>query len=419
VLSAEKNQLLTQVGPGTSMGDYLRRYWMPIGGASDFETMTVKAIRLLGEDLTLYRDLSGTFGLLDRHCAHRRADLSLGFVEETGLRCNYHGWCYDQTGQCIEQPYEDTAHPNTRLKERCVVKAYPVQELAGLLWTYMGPLPAPELPVWDPFTWENGFREIVLAEVPCNWFQCQENSCDPVHFEWMHDNWSQRLNGRHGPYSAKHLQVKFEEFDYGFTYKRIREGADETDVLWTVGRVALWPNGFYLGNHFEWRVPIDDENTLSVAWFYMRVPKGREPYVQERVPVWVSPIKDETGRWITSHVINQDIIAWAGQGTIADRTKETLGASDRGIAMIRKRFFDELEAVARGEEPKGLIRNPNVAKFVELPFFGKKVQIEGIKLEDYKNYPLLNSRLSGFRHHFGQPPEVRQAFVQAMGIVGE
>ena len=96
-----------------------------------------------------------------------------------------------------------------------------------------------------------------------------------MHFEWMHDNWSLRLSGKTGPYASKHLKLKFEEFDYGFIYKRVRADSDERNPYWTVGRVALWPNGFYLGNHFEWRVPVDDENTLSVAWFFMRVPKGR------------------------------------------------------------------------------------------------------------------------------------------------
>ena len=133
----------------------------------------------------------------------------------------------------------------------------------------------------------------------------------------------------------------------------MREDSDERNPYWTVGRIALWPNGFYLGNHFEWRVPVDDENTLSVAWFFMRVPKGREPYVQDSVPTWVSPIKDEQGRWISSHVINQDIIAWVGQGRIADRTKENIGASDLGIAMIRKRLFDDLDAIAqRSRSPR-------------------------------------------------------------------
>jgi 5,5'-dehydrodivanillate O-demethylase len=319
----------------------------------------------------------------------------------------------DERGRCIEQPYDDTVNPRARAKERCVTKAYPVKECAGLLFAYMGPQPAPELPVWEPFTWQNGFREVVLSDV---WFQCQENSCDPVHFEWMHENWALRLSGKAGPYAGKHLRLKFEEFEHGFIYKRVREDSDETNPYWTVGRIALWPNGFYLGNHFEWRVPVDDENTLNVSWFFMRVPKGREPYVQDRVPTWVSPIKDGQGRWITSHVINQDIIAWVGQGRIADRSKENLGASDLGIAMIRKRLFEDLDALAQGRDPKGIVRNANAAGCVDLPFFNKKESVEGITLEEHARYPLLNARLKAFRHCYGQPPDVRRAFEQAMGI---
>jgi 5,5'-dehydrodivanillate O-demethylase len=422
VLSAEKNRILTQVDAGTPMGDYLRRYWMPIGGASELDTNPIKPIRLFGEDLVLYRDLGGRYGLIDRHCPHRRADLSYGFVEDTGIRCNYHGWLMDEAGRCIEQPYDDTVNPQGRAKDRnknrCITGAYPVREIAGLLFAYMGPQPVPELPVWEPFLWENGFREVVLSEIPCNWFQCQENSCDPVHFEWMHENWSARLAGKNGPYAARHLKLAFEEFEHGFIYKRVREGQKEGDPVWTIGRVTLWPNGFYLGNHFEWRVPIDDENTLSVCWFFMRVPKGREPYVQGKVPTWVSPIKDANGRWISSHVINQDIIAWVGQGRIADRTKETLGASDLGIAMMRKRLFDELDVVARGAEPKAVFRNPNVARCIELPNITRTTSVEGITLEEHENYPLLKIRLKGFRHCYGQPPEVRRAFEEAMGIGG-
>jgi 5,5'-dehydrodivanillate O-demethylase len=138
--------------------------------------------------------------------------------------------------------------------------------------------------------------------------------------------------------------------------------------------------------------------------------------VQDTVPTWVSPIKDENGRWITSHVINQDIIAWVGQGSIADRSKEHVGASDLGIVMIRKRLFDDLDAIAQGRDPKAIIRNSNVARCVELPYFQKKESLEGIPLEDYEKYPLLKARLKAFRHCYGQPPEVRRAFEQAMGI---
>jgi 5,5'-dehydrodivanillate O-demethylase oxygenase subunit len=419
VLSAENNRLLTEVGPGTPMGDYLRRYWMPIAGVTEFDQIAIKPMRLLGEDLVLYRDGGGSFGLIDRQCPHRRADLALGFVEETGIRCHYHGWLMDADGHCIEQPYDDIANPSRRGRERCRTRAYPIRQAGGLLWAYLGPQPVPELPVWEPLTWGNGFAEIVISEVPCNWFQCQENSCDPVHFEWMHENWSTRLNGESGPTAPRHLKLKFEEFEHGFLYKRVREGADETDTNWTIGRVALWPNGFYLSDHFEWRVPIDDRNTLSVCWFYTRVPREREPYVQGPIPTWHGPIKDAQGRWISSHVINQDIIAWVGQGVIADRARENLGASDVGITMIRKRFFDELAAVAQGAEPKGIIRSSNVAKCVELPNMERKRCVEGVPLKDFETIPILRARLQGFRWQYGQPPQVRRAFEEAIGIGAE
>src|SRR6185436_5893291 len=104
-----------------------------------------------------------------------------------------------------------------------------------------------------------------------------------------------------------------------------------------------------LGEHFEWRVPVDDENMLSVTWSFIRVPRESEPYEQKSIPAWTSPIKDtQNGRWITSHVINQDIIAWVGQGRIADRTRERLGACDRGISLLRRRLFNDLDAVAAG-----------------------------------------------------------------------
>jgi len=419
MLSAEKNRTLTQVGAGTPMGELLRRYWQPVAAVSELDKNPVKPVRLMGEDLVLYRDLSGTHGLIGRHCKHRAADLAYGYVEQCGLRCHYHGWTYDQAGHCIAQPFEEKFDPQQRLKKKIRAIAYPVQVKAGLLWAYLGPQPAPLLPDWEPFSWKNGFVQIVFAHVPCNWLQAQENSIDPVHFEWMHDNWKTRLSGGTGPYAATHLKLGFEEFDYGFVYKRVREGADESDPLWTVGRVCLWPNGFFLGEHFEWRVPIDDENLLSVTWSFIRVPREAEPYEQTTIPSWTSPIRDSGGRWITSHVINQDIVAWVGQGTIADRTKENLGASDRGISMLRKRLFADLDALADGNDPKGLIRDPARNHHVELPNIGRKLYIEGMTLDEYRRHPFWKDLLQDFRWHYGQPPEVRRAFREAMGLETE
>ena len=416
MLSPANNERLTRIGPGTPMGDYLRRYWHPVAAVSDFAEPGARAIRLFGEDLVLYKDLGGQFGLMDRHCPHRRADLSYGFVEACGLRCNYHGWLFGADGKCLEQPYDDIANPEANFKDKITVKAYPVQALGGLLWAYMGPVPAPLLPDWEPFSWKNGFVQIVFADVPCNWLQTQENSIDPVHFEWMHANWGMRLKGETGPYGPRHLKLDFEEFEHGLIYKRIREDTDEASDLWSVGRVALWPNGFYLGDHFEWRVPIDDETTLSITWAFSRVPNEREPFEQGSIPAWRGPVTDVDGRWITSHVMNQDFVAWVGQGVIADRTEEHLGASDKGVLMMRRRFQAELDATAKGAEPKGLIRDPALNKVLQLPAANRHVYIDGQPLAQMRLHPTVGSPIRAYPFQAGQPEDVRLAFEAAMGF---
>jgi 5,5'-dehydrodivanillate O-demethylase oxygenase subunit len=419
VLSKEQNKALTQVGAGTPMGELLRRYWMPIAAVAELDDRPTKPVRLLGENLVLYKDKAGTYGLVDRHCPHRRADLSYGWADDCGLRCHYHGWLWDHTGRCLQQPFEEIAHPEARFKDRVRIKAYPVEAKAGLLWAYLGPPPAPLVPTWEPFTWANGFVQIVFSEVPCNWFQCQENSIDPVHFEWLHSNWSRALGGAGGR-SPTHLKVGFEEFEYGFIYRRVLEGQSEQDELWTVGRCCLWPNCLFTGGHFEWRVPIDDGHMLSVGWFFDRVPNEMEPYKQDRVPYWVSPIKDAlTDRWITSHVMNQDFVAWVGQGTVADRTQEHLGESDRGVIMMRRRILEDAERVARGEEPKAVIRDAEKNRCVRLPIIGRDFFVNGSSQVESE---ISRQRTPGLplRKEFpfltGQPEEVRAAYRRAMGL---
>jgi 5,5'-dehydrodivanillate O-demethylase len=415
MLSEKKNRQLTQVGPGTPMGELLRRYWHPIAGVSEFDDRATKPVRLMGEDLVLYKDLSGAFGLMERHCPHRRADLAYGMVEACGLRCNYHGWQFDQSGACIEQPYEDTAHPELKMREKITAVAYPVQVKAGMIWTYMGPAPAPLIPNWEAFSWPNGFAQIVISEVPCNWFQCQENSIDPVHFEWMHENWGNRLNGGEG-YGPTHLQLEFEEFEFGFVYKRIKEDTDAGHGNWTTGRVCLWPNAFFLGEHFEWRVPIDDTRTLSITWKFSRVPREREPYVQGPIPTWHGPTHDGQGNWITSHVMNQDFLAWSGQGVIADRTQEHLGTSDQGILLIRRRFFDEMKRIAVGEDAKGTLRDPACNVAVALPMMNREDTIDGFSSAEILADPRKRMMLTSYIFQAGQPDGVKRQFSEAMGL---
>jgi 5,5'-dehydrodivanillate O-demethylase len=420
VLSEEQNRILTEVGAGTRMGELLRRYWMPIAAVAELEDTPTKPVRLLGEDLVLYRDKRGIFGLLDRHCAHRRADLAYGFVEECGLRCHYHGWLYGETGQCLAQPFEEIAHPEARYKDRIRITAYPVEAKAGLLWAYLGPPPAPLVPTWEPFTWSNGFVQIVFAEIPCNWFQCQENSIDPVHFEWLHGNWSRALRGLDGAKPPTHLKIGFDEFEYGFVYRRVLEGQAENDELWTVGRTCLWPNCLFTGGHFEWRVPIDDERTLSVGWFFDRVPNEMEPFTQERIPYWSSPTSDPlTGRWITSHIMNQDFVAWTGQGRVADRTRERLGESDRGIVMMRRTLLEQAEIVRAGGEPKAVVRDAVANRCISLPIIGRERFVKGFPrtalFHEARRTPgaVLPQ---GFPFLAGQPQEIGKAYRQAMGL---
>jgi 5,5'-dehydrodivanillate O-demethylase oxygenase subunit len=420
VLDDETNRRLTRVGAGTPMGELLRRYWQPIAAVSEFDNTPTRRLRLLGEDLVVYKDQSGTFGLVDAHCPHRRADMSYATVEPCGLRCSYHGWLFNERGECLEQPFEEVARSKARFREASRTKAYPVRARAGLLWAYLGPEPAPALPNWEPFTFQDVFVQIVFAELPCNWLQCQENSIDPIHFEWLHTNWSQAQRGVVEK-RPTHVKIAFDEFEQGFVYRRMLEGTSEQDPLWTVGRVCLWPNALFTGALFGWRVPIDDENTLNVAWCWEAVPAHRRPYRQETIPSWVAPITDpKTGRWITSHVVNQDFAAWLGQGRITDRTKERLGESDRGIILLRKRLLEESEVALAGRDPKAVRRGAEEP--IALPIVDRERLLAG-DLGPKANMAPGQRPVGGFQGDVsdfiwlhGQPAEVRVLYRAAMGL---
>ncbi|MEY4502629.1 MAG: hypothetical protein RIS52_2519, partial [Pseudomonadota bacterium] len=176
-------------------------------------------------------------------------------------------------------------------------------------------------------------------------------------------------------------------------------------------------NAFFLGDHFEYRVPIDDENTLSVSWMFNCVPKEQETYRQSVIPAWRGPIKNAvTGRWISSHVMNQDFIAWVGQGTIADRTKENLGTSDKGIALMRRRLLSEAKVAADGGDPKGTIRDPAMNIAIPLPNPYRDMFKRGLTLAEIRAHPVFGKHLDAFMFQAGQPLEVWRAFREAMGL---
>ena len=382
MLSREDNERLTRVGRGTPMGELLRRYWHPIAALAELDAHPIKEVKVLGEELVLYRDGEGTLGLVGRRCAHRGASLAYGFVDQCGIRCSYHGWRYDERGRCVEQPFEETAQPGGTFKDRVkLAAAYPVIAKAGLAWAYLGPEPRPQLPDWD-FYHRRGYKLVAFATIPCNWFQCQENSIDPIHFEWLHANWSRRLRG--DPSSVpKHVKLRFEEFEWGITYGRLHEGDDITNPLWTTGRVCVWPNAFFT-HAISWRVPIDDETTQAI-WFHNFPVPGTHDIDQTRIPVVEHSLDNlsslsrnasalasdrELSSVVSRFTLRQDVLAMTGQGRIADRTHERLGESDRGVIMMRKRFLSDLDVIASGGDPKAVIRDPAINHQIALPFVG-------------------------------------------------
>src|SRR5579864_1465096 len=184
-LTAEENAFLTQVGPGTPGGELLRRYWLPIAAAQELtEESPTKFVRVLGEDLVLFKDKEGRYGLVQDHCPHRGASLLYGRVEARGIACAYHGWLYDTQGNCLETPAEPA---DSKLYLTVKHRAYPVEPLFGLYWTYMGPAPVPPLRKLDIWARPDGTRKLAVHPViDCNWFQAMENSVDPAHLQILH-----------------------------------------------------------------------------------------------------------------------------------------------------------------------------------------------------------------------------------------
>src|SRR5437870_10468075 len=177
MLTREENALLTRVGPGAPAGELLRRYWHPVAVARELtDESPTKFVRLLGEDLVLFKDKSGNVGLIADHCVHRGASLLYGRPEERGIACAYHGWLYDTAGNCLETPAEPA---DSKFHLTVKLKAYPVERFAGILWTYMGPLPAPVMPRFDVLARTDGRRKItVFPNLDCNWFAAAENAFD-------------------------------------------------------------------------------------------------------------------------------------------------------------------------------------------------------------------------------------------------
>jgi len=373
MLSAELNEKLTRVGAGTPMGDLMRRYWHPIAASVELDKKPTKLVRILGEDMVLFRDRSGTLGLIDVPCPHRRVSMLWGIPEEEGIRCPYHGWVMNHEGRCLEQPGEPW---DSTFKDRIQVKHYPVQELTGLIFAYLGPEPVPLLPNYDLFVLDDFIRHIGVTMLPCNWMQCMENSLDPVHVEWLHGYfmdhiWTQKDGGLNTEpiRRGRHAKIGFDRFEHGMIKRRVVEGGSEADDPWREGHPVVFPNILRVGGNggfqFQYRVPVDDTHTMHVVYSCYRpgVPIPR----QQSIPMYEIPLKDETGEYLTEVSLVQDFWAWSTQGDVARRDLEKLGQSDVGVIMYRELLAEQLEKLERGEEPMEVYRDPAQNRCIRLP----------------------------------------------------
>jgi 5,5'-dehydrodivanillate O-demethylase len=358
-VTAEQNERLTRVGPGTPAGELLRRYWQPVAVITELSEQPTKLVRILAEDLVLFRDRSGNVGLLADHCAHRGASLLYGRVEERGIACAYHGWLYDTAGNCLECPAEPAGSKfHLTVKQR----AYPVRAHFGLYWAYMGPLPAPQLPVVDIMATGTLTRITEIPDFQCNWLQVVENNLDGAHVHILHQDTSQsRVNIANTTRGTIDWLVSNEYWEVPFGIMRRAVYVDGT----TQDDAMVFPNIRRRTNELSIRVPIDDTHTRRYTWHVEMAPAEAGERIVEH---WVfSTSEDRTvpnarhpaTRYRTRGVQPQDFMVMETQGAISPRQDWRMGSSDQGLALLHEILLREMERVEQGLDPKAVIRDPN------------------------------------------------------------
>jgi len=354
---------LTHVGPGTPCGEYMRRFWQPVCFSDDLRDLPHR-IKILGEELVAFRDLSGTVGLLELHCPHRGTSLEFGLVGEKGIRCCYHGWLFAVDGTILETPGEPAE--NT-LKDRLYHGAYPIREDHGIVFAYLGPPDRqPPFPVYDSFT-RPGYRLIPGQKYfyPCNWLQIMENAMDPAHTAFLHTIVSGAVfTDEFGVLP----ELEFVETPVGMIYVATRRVGDNVwarmveAVLPNLQQVApIWEDG-HRGHPFSgpmmsrWIVPLDDTNTMLIEFRHVSETEGVTPaWWADRnimIPGQLAADSYEAGQRHPG-----DYEAQVSQRPVAIHGLEHLGATDRGVAMFRNQLRRGMRAVRAGDDPAGLCRN--------------------------------------------------------------
>ena len=426
MLTEEENGHLTSVAAGTPMGAFLRRYWYPVAALAEMEARWTKRVRILGEDLVLYKNRSGGFGLVTEQCPHRRASLAYGIPTQSGIRCPYHGWEFNASGQCIDQPNEPEG---SLFKDKVRVDGYPVQELAGLLFAYLGPLPAPLIPRYDALVAPRAIRMVGVSEIGCNWLQIMENSADPVHTEWLHGKLYEFLHEKDGTQVAigrHHAKIGFDEFAHGLIKRRVMVGQTEDVPDWRIGHPLVFPNilavsvgysvpgGRWTCYELQFRVPIDETHTQHFWFNSYTAPAHWEIPAEllDRVPVYDVEAKDEKGAPLLEYIHGEDVYAWETQGPLADRRLEHLGSTDRGVTMYRRMLLREMENAQQGGDPMAVMRDPVANERIDLPFENDKdMNSEGFQEFIWRTQvafsPIAHDLLAVFRKNHTAEPAVR------------
>jgi nitrite reductase/ring-hydroxylating ferredoxin subunit len=392
MLSQQENELLTHTGPGTPGGNLLRRYWQPVALS---EELPVKGaplpVRIMSEDLVLFRDENGELGLLGLHCSHRRADLSYGRVENGGLRCLYHGWLFDRHGNCLEQPCEP---PTKRFCEKVRHPAYPCQERSGIIFTYMGPGEPPLFPAYEPFLVPPAHLLVTKIFHECNYFQANEGNLDPSHVSYLHrqanvpENLKRPVAGSGGKlplalYEADMApEIDAEETEYGVRIFSTRK-VDDGRTFFRVTNFIL-PNKATIpgpmsgdGYNLYWHVPIDDTHHWRYDIVFRRSAPMEEKDIRRNQEIldeldsYYRPKRNKANRYLQDResmktwsfsgmgrIFNvQDTAIVEGCGPIVDRSKEFLGPSDRAIIAARRQVLRAIHEIEAGADAPHAVRS--------------------------------------------------------------
>jgi len=389
MLSAEQNDLITCTGPGTAAGSLMRRYWQPAALIDELAVnRPIRPLRLLGEDLVLFKDEQGRYGLVGRRCPHRGTDLAYGRLENGGLRCAFHGWLFDVNGKCLQTPAEpDDSSLCSQIKH----KSYPVVERSGILFAYLGPGEPPAFPRFDCFVAPATHTFAFKGMIDCNWLQSLEVGIDPAHTSFLHrffhDEDPAQGYGRMfrdntigidmpmtrimREFPRPRIEVEPTKFGMRVVTLRVMN-AEHTHVRVTN---LLFPNAFHIPMSREmtitqWHVPIDDTKHYWYAIFTsFGQPVNKDEMRRQRLELYELPDyiprknktndygfdpheqEHETYTGMGADINVHDQWACESMGTIQDRTEEHLGTSDKAISAYRRLLRQAIEQSGKGERP--------------------------------------------------------------------